>query len=80
MLVVTIASAVAALIMIIIVVIIIITVMGFLDGSEGKESAHSAGDPGSIPGSRKSPGEGHGNSLQYSSVFQGEMSLLGCSP
>ena len=23
-------------------------------------------DPGSIPGSRKSPGEGHGNPLQYS--------------
>ena len=57
MLVVTIASAVAALIMIIIVVIIIITVMGFLDGSEGKESAHSAGDPGSIAGSGRSPGD-----------------------
>ena len=66
MLVVTIASAVAALIMIIIVIIIIITMMGFLDGSEGKESALSAGDPGSIPGSERCPGEGNGNPLQYS--------------
>ena len=61
----TIASAVAAVIMIIIV-IISITMMGFLDGSEGKESARSAGDPGSIPGSGRCPGEGNGNSLQYS--------------
>ena len=29
-------------------------------------SAHNAGDPGSIPGSGRSPGEGNGNSLQYS--------------
>ena len=32
----------------------------------GKESACSAGDLGSIPGSGRSPGEGHGNPLQYS--------------
>ena len=32
----------------------------------GKESACNAGDPGSIPGSRRSPGEGIGYSLQYS--------------
>ena len=32
----------------------------------GKESACSAADPGSIPGSGSSPGEGHGNPLQYS--------------
>ena len=32
----------------------------------GKESACSAGDPGSIPGSGRSPGEGHGTPLQYS--------------
>ena len=31
-----------------------------------KESACSAGDPGSIPGLRRSPGEGNGNPLQYS--------------
>ena len=34
--------------------------------SVGKESACSAGDLGSIPGSGKSPGEGNGNPLQYS--------------
>ena len=31
-----------------------------------KELACNAGDPGSIPGSGRSPGEGHGNPLQYS--------------
>ena len=35
-------------------------------GSDGKESACNAGDPGLIPGSGKSPGEGNGNLLQYS--------------
>ena len=30
------------------------------------DSACSAGDPGSIPGLGRSPGEGNGNSLQYS--------------
>ena len=35
-------------------------------GSEGKASAYSAGDLGSIPGSGRSPGEGNGNPLQYS--------------
>ena len=32
-------------------------------GSDGKESACSAGDPGLIPGSGRSPGEGNGNPL-----------------
>ena len=40
--------------------------LGFPGGSDGKESACNAGDPGSIPGSGRSPGEGNGNSLQYS--------------
>ena len=40
--------------------------MDFPGGSEGKASAHNAGDPGSIPGSGRSPGEGNGNPLQYS--------------
>ena len=31
-----------------------------------KESACNVGDPGSIPGSGRSPGEGNGNPLQYS--------------
>ena len=35
--------------------------LNFPAGSEGKASAHNAGDPGSIPGSGKSPGEAHGN-------------------
>ena len=39
---------------------------GFPSSSDGKDSACNAGDPGSIPGSGRSPGEGHGNPLQYS--------------
>ena len=39
---------------------------GFPGGSEVKASASKAGDPGSIPGSGRSPGEGNGNRLQYS--------------
>ena len=35
-------------------------------GSSGKESACSVGDPGSIPGSGRSPGGGNGTPLQYS--------------
>ena len=38
----------------------------FPGGSDGKASAYNAGDPGSIPGSGRSPGEGNGNLLQYS--------------
>ena len=34
----------------------------------GQESARHAGDPGSIPGSGRSPGEGNGNPLQYSGL------------
>ena len=36
------------------------------DSFYGKESACSAGDPGLIPGSGRSPEGGHSNSLQYS--------------
>ena len=35
-------------------------------GSDDKASACNAGDPGSIPGSGRSPGEGNGGPLQYS--------------
>ena len=38
----------------------------FPGGSDGKTSAYNVGDPGSIPGSGRSPGEGNGNPLQYS--------------
>ena len=41
---------------------------GFPCGSAGKESAHSAGDLGSIPGVGRSPGEGKGYPLQYSGL------------
>ena len=37
----------------------------FRGGSDGKVSARNAGDPGSIPGSGRSPGEGNGNPLQH---------------
>ena len=39
---------------------------GFPGGSDGKGSACNVGDPGSIPGSGRSPGEGNGNLLQHS--------------
>ena len=42
-------------------------------GSDGKASPCNAGDPGSISGSGRSPGEGNGNPLQYSC-------LVGYSP
>ena len=42
--------------------------MGFPDSSVGKESACSAGDPGSIPGSGRSPEKGKGYPLQYSGL------------
>ena len=38
----------------------------FPGSSDGKESACNEGDPGSIPGSGRSPGEGNGNPLQHS--------------
>ena len=37
-------------------------------GSDGKESACSSGDLGSVPGSGRFPGEGNGNPLQYSGL------------
>ena len=40
--------------------------LDFPGGSDGKGSAYNAGDPGSIPGSGRSPGEGNGHPLQYS--------------
>ena len=39
---------------------------GFPGGSDGKESAFNAGDPGSTPGLGRSPREGNGNPFQYS--------------
>ena len=55
---------------------------GFPGYSYGKESDCNAGDPGSIPGLVRSPGEGNGNPLQYfcleTSIDRG--SLGGYSP
>ena len=42
--------------------------MGFSGGSDAKESACNAGDLGSIPGLGRSPGDGKGYPLQYSSL------------
>ena len=56
---------------------------GFLGGSEGKASACSAGDLGSIPGSGRSPGEGNGNFpflVFLPEKFHGRRSLVGYSP
>ena len=41
-------------------------ILGFPSGSNGEASACNAGDLGSVPGLGRSPGEGNGNSLQYS--------------
>ena len=38
--------------------------LDFPGGSDGKASAYNVGDPGSVPGSGRSPGEGNGNPLQ----------------
>ena len=56
---------------------------GFPGGSDGKESACSAGGPGLIPGLGRSPGEGNDNPLQYSCLensMDRERSLAGYSP
>ena len=55
------------------------TTLGFLAGSDGKESACNAGELGSIPGLRRSLGEGHDNTLQYSCLENphGQRSLVG---
>ena len=52
--------------------------MGFCGGSDGKESTCNAGDLGLIPGLKRSPGEGHGNPLQYSWLenLHGQRSLV----
>ena len=43
-----------------------LVIVGFPGGLDGKESTCSVGDRGLIPGLGRSPGEGHGNPLQYS--------------
>ena len=53
---------------------------GFPGGSDGRESAGNARDPGSIPRSGKSPGEGNGNSLQDSCLENSKDRGAGYSP
>ena len=57
-------------------------VQGFPGGSDGKVSVCNAGDPGSIPGSGRSPGEGNGYPLQYSFLVNSheQRSLASYSP
>ena len=43
-----------------------LSTFGFPGDSDNKEPASNVGDPGSIPGLGRSPGEGNGNPLQYS--------------
>ena len=61
---------------------ILIKNVSFPSGSDSKESACKAGDLGLIPGLGRSPGGGHGNSLQYSCLEypHGQRSLVSCSP
>ena len=57
-------------------------ILGFPGDSDDKESSYNSGDLGSIPLWGRSPGEGHGNSLQYSCLENSheQMSLLGYDP
>ena len=57
--------------------IIIISVFTLSGCSDGKETVCNAGDTGSIPGSGRSPGGGHGNPLQYSFFFFNLFILIG---
>ena len=55
----------------------------FPDGSMVKNPPANARDSGSIPGSRRPPGGGHGNPLQYSVLenpMDRERSLVGYNP
>ena len=50
-------------------------------GSDSKESAFNSGDPVSVPGSGRSPGEGNGYPLQYACLENSmDQSLVGYSP
>ena len=55
--------------------------LGFPGGLDGKESTCSAGDPGLISGSGRSPGEGNDDPLQFSCLENSMNRLLtGYSP
>ena len=54
----------------------------FPGGSDGKASVYNVGDPGLIPGSGRSAGEGNGNPFQYYCLDKshGQKNLVGYSP
>ena len=56
--------------------------LGFPGDSDSKESTCNAGNLGSVPGLRRSPGGGHSNPLQYSFLEDphGQRSLVDYSP
>ena len=56
--------------------------MGFPGGSDSKEPAYNAGDPGSIPGSGRSPGvkEQHPTQVFLPGKVHGQRLLTGYSP
>ena len=56
--------------------------MGFPGGSDGKQTAHNAGDPGSVPGLGRFPGGECDDPLQSSCQEKphGQRSLAGYSP
>ena len=56
--------------------------VGFPGGSDGKESACDAGDPGLIPSQGRCPREGNGreDSIFLPGEFHGQRSLVGYSP
>ena len=61
---------------------LIIMPSGSIQASLVAQLVKNAGDPGLIPGLGSSPGEGHGNPLQYSFLekLHGQRSLVGSSP
>ena len=55
--------------------------LGFPGGSDYKNLPENVGDLGSVPGLGRSPGGGHGNTLQYSCLENPlDRSLVGDSP
>ena len=52
------------------------SILGFPCGSAGKESACNVGDPGSIPGLGRSPGERKGYPLQHSGLENSTDSIV----
>ena len=53
---------------------------GYPGGSDSKASARNARDPGSIPGSGKSPGEGNGTPVFLPGKSYGQTNMVGYSP